>query len=127
MLTGHKKTRRYQRWVPKESAELVKDYIIFQDELRALSTVLERKVAFFEKLAIDVRTHEEDDRNTRRGSIDRASRIHNPNGETSATRVKVALKFNKGQKAAVDALLLDTSRSIEPVCYLKVVEAEDTV
>ena len=41
--------------------------------------------------------------------------LFNENGETPNSRVRWAIKVNKQQITAVDALLEDTERSIEPV------------
>lgn len=83
---------------------------MFLDELRALSVVLKRRVSFFERLATDVMEHKRKDK-----KAGNERKTYKGDGKKPEQRVDWALRFNRSQKAAVDAVLEDTAQALAAV------------
>ena len=102
------KRRRYEKWEPKKTVKLVRDYLSCIDEVTTVSLILKRKVDLFKIMQHDVKKFETDD--TRSGKAP-----DNLEGETSPQRLHWAMNLVKAQQECFERLLIDLKQSMDAV------------
>ena len=102
--------RRYDERAPKKTINLVKEFIVCLDQLRAISAVHSRKQVFFQSLMKDVESHNAQDQLSAEGI-----KIHNSKGITAVSRIEWALQIIRDEKGSIDSLIDDTTRALEAV------------
>ena len=105
------KRRRYDRWQPNKTVQLVREYLSGIDELTTIRVNIAKKVEFFTVMQQDVKKHEVEDTRMRKAP-------DNPDGESSIERVSWALKMVEAQLNVFDRLLLDLKQSMDAVSPL---------
>jgi len=104
------KRRRYERWRPKKTVELVRDYLSCIDEITTIRIIQELKVELFKIMQLDIKKFEADDTRSRKAP-------DNPDGETSAERLVWAMNIVKAQHEAFERLLIDLKQSMDAVSF----------
>lgn len=102
------KRRRYEKWRPKKTQELVRDYLSCIDEITTIRLIQERKVELFKIMQHDIERFDADDTKAGRAP-------DNPDGETSAERLVWAVNMVKGQHETFERLLVDLKQSMDAV------------
>ena len=104
------KRRRYEKWRPKKTVELVRDYSNCIDEITTIRLIQEKKLELFKIMKLDVKKFEAEDTRARKAP-------DNPNGETSAERLVWAISMVKDQHECFERLLLDLKHSMDAVSF----------
>ena len=102
------KRRRYEKWRPNQTVELVRDYLSCIDEITTIRLIQQRKVELFRVMQADMKQFEADDLRFRRAP-------DNPDGETSEERLSWAINLVKEQHACFERLLIDLKHSMDAV------------
>lgn len=102
------KRRRHQKWKPKMTVELVRDYLNCIDEVTTVSLLLKKQVDLFKILQLDVKKFETEDARSGR-SADHSE------GETSPQRLKFAMNHVNKQNEYFERLLIDLKQSMDAV------------
>ena len=112
------KRRRYQKWEPKKTVKLVRDYLSCIDEVTTISLILKQKVELFNIMQHDVKKFENDD--IRSGKLP-----DNPEGETSPQRLQWAMNLVKRQDECFERLLIDLKQSMDALFQLRSIEQNE--
>lgn len=104
------KHRRFEEWQPDKTKQLVRDFLICMDELKALSMVFTNKVQFFQKLSKDVEAQHAPMDPTR--AISAESEIH-----YAKDRIDWVLKLLERQLSDTQSLYQDISQAMDSVRY----------
>lgn len=102
------KRRRYEKWEPKKTVGLVRDYLNCIDEVTTIGLILERKLELFKIMQIDIKKFETDDLRYRMAP-------NNPGGEASSERLVWATQMVKFQHECFERLLIDLKQSLDAV------------
>ena len=104
------KRRRYDRWKPEVTVQLVRDYLSCIDELTTVRLILSRKVELFKIMQLDIKKFEAEDTRSRKTP-------ENPEGETAPERLVWAMNTVKAQHDCFERLLIDLKQSMDAVCF----------
>ena len=102
------KRRRYDKWVPNKTVQLVREYLSGIDELTTIKMNMAGKVELFKTMQQDVKKHEAEDIRIRKAP-------DNPDGESSYERVTWALRTVEAQQDVYERHLLDLKQSMDAV------------
>ncbi|MCJ1275983.1 hypothetical protein MMC21_003788 [Puttea exsequens] len=115
------KRRRYDhfsRQHRQEPADLVKDHLIFIDELTRIGIIIRKRAKVFISLLKDVETFEAEDQSNGKPP-------DNPDQESSRDRVLWAIRRTRDQQEAFERLLVDATSSLNAVYELRSLQQND--
>ena len=102
------KTRRYDRWKPRESVGLVEEYLMCADELKTLNLLFKKRVEFFRGLEKDVMIQNDEDSH---GPLS----TENAKCESALERVQWAVDTAESQVKDTEMLIADLSQAMDSV------------
>lgn len=102
------KRRCHEKWIPKKTVELVRNYLSCIDELTTIRLILRRKVELFKVMLQDIKKFEAEDTRAR-------TMADNPDGETSAERLVWATRLAKAQYECHERLSTELKQSLDTV------------
>ena len=111
------KRRCYEKWFPKKTVELVRNYLSCIDELTTIRLILQRKLDLFKTMLDDINKFEIEDARAR-------NLPNNPGGETSSERLEWAIKLVKAQHECHVRLSTELKSSLDTVSRTKAVSPD---
>ena len=112
------KRRRYEKWRPKVTVQLVRDYLNCIDELTTIKIITHKKLDLFKIMQQDIKKFEaEDVRTGKKPDFDE--------GETSQERLVWATNMVKAQAECFDRLLIDLNQSMTALFQLRSIEQNE--
>lgn len=111
------KRRSYEKWKPKMTVNLVRDFHHCIDELTTIRLILRKKVDLFKIMQQDVKKFEMEDH--------RARKPFNPDGEPSPERLVWAMNMVKAQHDCFERLLIDLKQSMDALFQLRSIEQNE--
>ena len=112
------KRRRYEKWEPKKTIDLVRDYLNCIDEVTTIKLITHKTLDLFKVLQHDIKKFEAED--IRKGLIP-----DNADGESSLDRLSWAIKMTSGQAQTFDRLLGDLRASMDALFQLRSIEQNE--
>ena len=112
------KRRRHEKWRPRITVQLVRDYLNCIDELTTVKIITHKKLDMFKVMQQDIKKFEAEDMRMGR-KPDYAE------GETASDRLVCAIGMVKAQAACWDRLLIDLKQSMDALFQLRSIEQNE--
>ena len=112
------KRRRHEKWRPKITVQLVRDYLDCIDELTTVKIITHKKLDMFKVMQQDIQKFEAEDMRMGR-TPDYAE------GEAAGERLVWAIGMVKAQADCWDRLLIDLKQSMEALFQLRSIEQNE--
>ena len=112
------KRRRHEKWRPKVTVQLVRDYLNCIDELTTIKLIIHRNLELFKVMQQDIKKFEAED--TRNGKTP-----DNAEGETAPDRLIWAIGMVQRQADCWDRLLIDLKQSMDALFQLRSIEQNE--
>ena len=112
------KRRRHEKWRPRVTVELVRDYLNCIDELTTVKIITHKKLDMFKVMQQDIKKFEAED--MRMGKTP-----DYVEGETAGERLLWAIGMVKAQADCWDRLLIDLKQSMDALFQLRSIEQNE--
>ena len=112
------KRRRYEKWQPKKTVDLVRDYLNCIDEITTIKIITHRQLDLFKIMQQDIKKFEAED--IRKGNLP-----DNADGESALERLDWAVGMVKSQAECFDRLLVDLRQSMDALFQLRSIEQNE--
>ena len=112
------KRRRYEKWEPKKTVDLVRDYLNCIDEVTTIKLMTHKRLDLFKVMLQDVKKFEAED--LRMGTLP-----DNADGESASERLTWAIGVVKEQAECFDRLLIDLRQSLDALFQLRSIEQNE--